>query len=273
MSKRFANVEIVTGLSFFLDMHQPNYYAVIPAPVRYDRELSASAKLLYGEIAALSDQRGYCWASNGYFAELYGVDKSTIKRWIGELRDGGHITVDVIYAADAVTITARHLALVTPAPLGAKMSLGGGKNEPRGRGKNEPHNITSNEQYKEQERENARTRDDFDYPLSQLFAAFPDLELSPAQCGMIEAAVNITDAEAWRRTIQKYKENFDPDRSQYLPWKVGNVLSVFRAFVKDVAKEKKTNGTTQGKSARSAKPTNREVLEQSADFYANYSEG
>ena len=257
-------------------MHQPNYYAVIPAPVRYDRELSASAKLLYGEIAALSDQRGYCWASNGYFAELYSVDKSTIKRWIGELRDGGHITVDVIYAADAVTITARHLALVTPAPLGAKMSLGGGKNEPRGRGKNEPHNITSNEHYIEYERENAHARDkraELTYPLAQLFQAFPDILLTPAQCGMIEQEVTAADADAWSQTIRKYVQNHDPYLGRYDPSKVGTVLSVFRDFQKQIAKEKKTNGTTNSKSTRSAKPTNREVLEQSADFYANYSEG
>ncbi len=68
-----------------------SYYAVIPADVRYDKELTPNAKLLYGEITALCNEKGYCWASDSYFMELYGVGRSTIQRWIKQLEDRGYI--------------------------------------------------------------------------------------------------------------------------------------------------------------------------------------
>lgn len=75
---------------------QPSYYAVIPANVRYDETLTANARLLYGEITALCQKEGYCWASNAYFAELYGVSNGTVSRWIGQLEAAGHISSEVI---------------------------------------------------------------------------------------------------------------------------------------------------------------------------------
>lgn len=71
--------------------NKKSYYAVIPAEVRYDKRLSPNAKLLYGEISALSNEEGFCWASNKYFQELYGASRRSIQGWIGELETAGHI--------------------------------------------------------------------------------------------------------------------------------------------------------------------------------------
>jgi hypothetical protein len=70
---------------------QPNYYAIIPASVRYDKRIKANAKLLYGEITALSNQEGFCWSDNNYFALLYDVDHKTISRWISQLENFGYL--------------------------------------------------------------------------------------------------------------------------------------------------------------------------------------
>ena len=73
---------------------KPNYYAIIPANVRYS-SLKPNAKLLYGEITALSSKLGYCFASNNYFAELYGVSKNTVSRWLSDLKKLGFITIKI----------------------------------------------------------------------------------------------------------------------------------------------------------------------------------
>jgi len=75
---------------------KPNYYAIITAEVRYNNNLTDSEKLLYGEITALSNQKGYCWSSNKYFADLYDVTKGTISKRISKLVDEGYLKRELI---------------------------------------------------------------------------------------------------------------------------------------------------------------------------------
>src|SRR5690625_3137018 len=73
--------------------NKPSYYAILPASVRYDQNLSSSEKLFFAELTALAEKEGYCWASNKYFAELYSVSRSTVSGWVTSLRENGHIVV------------------------------------------------------------------------------------------------------------------------------------------------------------------------------------
>jgi transposase len=91
---------------------QKNYYAIIPANVRYDQELSPNAKLLYGEITALCNERGYCWASNSYFSELYKVSKVSISKWVNQLVSKGYLTSDLQYKDGTKEILNRYLRIV-----------------------------------------------------------------------------------------------------------------------------------------------------------------
>ena len=77
-------------------MDKPGYWAVIPATVRYDPDLPPNAKILYGEITALSNAKGYCCARNAYFAELFGLGEKSVSRLIAQLAKGGYLRVEVI---------------------------------------------------------------------------------------------------------------------------------------------------------------------------------
>lgn len=77
-------------------MEQPNYYSVIPAYVRYDKELKPMEILMYGELSSLANKYGYSFATNGYFAELYNVHKDTVSKWIKKLKDKGYLHVEII---------------------------------------------------------------------------------------------------------------------------------------------------------------------------------
>ena len=66
------------------------YYGILPAEVRYDKELPANAKLLFVEVTSLCRQQGYCWATNAYFADLLGATERTVTRWVKILCDKGY---------------------------------------------------------------------------------------------------------------------------------------------------------------------------------------
>lgn len=100
---------------------RPNYYAVIPACVRYDSTLPPNAKLLYGEICALSNKEGKCWPSNAYFERLYSVGETSVKRWLKALSKGGYITVEIEYKPGSKEVLRR-----TISPLGGGADFGRG---------------------------------------------------------------------------------------------------------------------------------------------------
>lgn len=94
-------------------MEQPNYYSILTASVRYDKDLTPNAKLLYSEITALSNKKGKCWASNSYFANLYNVSNTSISKWIKQLSEKNYINVQMKYLANSKQIDKRIIS-VTP---------------------------------------------------------------------------------------------------------------------------------------------------------------
>ena len=89
--------------------NKKSYYAIIPANIRYDTDLTMGARLLYGEITALCNEKGYCWASNEYFSKLYNVSKKTISVWIKQLKDKKYISVAMNYKEGSNEIVNRYI--------------------------------------------------------------------------------------------------------------------------------------------------------------------
>ena len=106
-----------------------NYYSIIPATVRYDCRLKPAEKILYGELTALSNKEGYCFAQNKYFAELYNVTVGTVSKWLSHLQKLGYIFIEII-RNNKNEITARHI-YISDIPYGQK----------------EPYPYCSKEQY------------------------------------------------------------------------------------------------------------------------------
>lgn len=91
---------------------KPSYYGIIPANVRYDKRLTPNSKLLYSEITALCNAKGYCWSTNKYFAELYEVSTTSISKWISSLVEFGYLKSTIKYKEGSKEILHRYLSLV-----------------------------------------------------------------------------------------------------------------------------------------------------------------
>ena len=104
---------------------QPNYWGILPASIRYDKELSSTAKLLGLEINSLTQQCGYCYATNKYLGELMCTEPRHIRRILAELKSRAHLHID--YGASGHK---RRIYIIEGRYTrgGTKMSGGGGKN-------------------------------------------------------------------------------------------------------------------------------------------------
>ena len=60
-------------------------YSVIPTKIMLDKNISSTAKILYGIISSLCNEKGFCWASNEYLGNLLGISATSISLIIKEL--------------------------------------------------------------------------------------------------------------------------------------------------------------------------------------------
>lgn len=73
-----------------------NFYVTLQNEVLENDTLTERAKLLYAFIESLSHQKGYCFATNKFFATNFKVSKSTINRHLVELKKANYVRMETV---------------------------------------------------------------------------------------------------------------------------------------------------------------------------------
>ncbi len=110
-------------------------FSVIPTEIIINKEISSTEKLLYAVISSLTNEKGYCWASNQYLGDLIGISERHASRSINKLLQEQLIKVDI------KDNSKRKITLVNIIVGRTKMSRGVDKNVVGGRQKCHTNNI------------------------------------------------------------------------------------------------------------------------------------
>lgn len=105
-----------------------NWYAVIPSEILLDKTLSSTQKLLIALISNLTNEKGYCYASNRYLGECLNLSTGTISDNVSKLEDL-KLVKRILIRNDKNQIESRRLSIIhlygkTSSPLTKKTDRG-----------------------------------------------------------------------------------------------------------------------------------------------------
>ncbi len=251
-------------------LNQPNYYAVIPSCVRYCKELEPCARLLYGEITALTSKEGYCWASNQYFAELYDTDERTVKRWIAHLQELGFIHIETekkgmgwdrkIYIIQKTFTKGQKCPVEEKVESsGITVSTGGferrDKNVPYEGTKMSPYYYTVNNTEEPQQGAAVSSENSKEKEIHEAYLALDNTDIPYSDRQWISQ--NYTSAEIIQalKVMNHPETKINTSKQQFLKWALKekpeipkstkDILSESKEYVKEIMKTIKTNPNFQ----------------------------
>ena len=100
---------------------KPSFYGILPASVRYDKRVKPMARILFADITALANAKGYCNASNKTLGEWHEVAPETASRWVSNLKKTGHIEIVEIKEGKNI-IERRIYPISNAAPIDKKIN-------------------------------------------------------------------------------------------------------------------------------------------------------
>jgi hypothetical protein len=71
-----------------------NFDCVLPSAILFNKKIELKAVKLYAIIRGLTKKHGYCYATNGYLAELMEASERSITSWIIQLKDEKYLEIE-----------------------------------------------------------------------------------------------------------------------------------------------------------------------------------
>ena len=81
----------------------------IPAEILLNKDLSDKEKIILSMILYLSEEKGCCFASNKYIANIVNVTPERVSKIISSLKDKGYVKVELKYKTDSKEIEERQI--------------------------------------------------------------------------------------------------------------------------------------------------------------------
>lgn len=88
-------------------------FIIVPDFIIDDSNIPDGEKLLFGEIASNSLEKGFCWFSNKHLMERFHIGKRTASRWVNDLRKKGYITIKIVKREGSEEVDERQIRVDT----------------------------------------------------------------------------------------------------------------------------------------------------------------
>ncbi|MCQ2240911.1 helix-turn-helix domain-containing protein [Treponema sp.] len=92
-------------------------FIIVPDFIIDDLNIPDGEKLLFGEIASNSLEKGFCWFSNKHLMERFHIGERTASRWVNDLRKKGYITITIVKRKGSKEVDERQISVDTTKPI------------------------------------------------------------------------------------------------------------------------------------------------------------